>query len=275
MAECATVEDVLRLLKRYSRAPMTRYQWMFGDRSGASVLIEGDAIIPMEGRHQIITNFRQSEHPSGKGYECPRYQIASSMLNDRTEASLREFRRILAATYSEGEDVTLYSYIADLTHGLVYLYHFHNYENAVVLDIRKELAKGRHVYNLPELFPRTNAAASFDYRVRSELAARKAARRDKDFDAKTYPDYAGHYTITSPEILARQNITVTAGDSQLYLQINDGGPFEVLPDSPTSFFLLGFGGINFSCRFGRDVLKRVSTLFMEGNGLSITAKRVE
>jgi len=37
MAECATVAEVLEALKRYSRSPMTRYQWMFADRSGASV----------------------------------------------------------------------------------------------------------------------------------------------------------------------------------------------------------------------------------------------
>ena len=70
----------------------------------------------------------------------------------------------------------MYSYIADLVRGVVYLYHFHDFENVVVLDVRKELAKGAHVYDLPKLFPRTNAAADFDYRARSELAARKKAR---------------------------------------------------------------------------------------------------
>lgn len=43
MAECAPVAEVLELLKRYSRSPMTRYQWIFGDRTGMSVIIEGDS----------------------------------------------------------------------------------------------------------------------------------------------------------------------------------------------------------------------------------------
>ena len=275
MAECATVAEVLKLLKRYSRAPMTRGQWIFGDRTGVSAIIEGEAIIPIRGRYQVVTNFRQSEHPSGEGYECGRYRIAEAMLKARPAISVNEFRRILAATHSEGQDVTLYSYIADLTQGLVYLYHFHNYENVVVLDVRKELAKGRHLYNLPELFPKTDAAEGFDYRARSQLAAKKAARLDTRFDAKTYPDYAGRYSITSPEILARQTITLSAGPSQLYLQLNDGGKLEVLPDSRTSFFLLGLGGWEFSFRFTRDPMERVNALVMEGGGLSIRATRVE
>jgi hypothetical protein len=119
MAECTTVSEVLKLLERYSRSPMTRYQWMFGDRTGASAIIEGDAIIPIRGPYQVVTNFRQSEHPSGEGYDCGRYRIANAMLKAQPEPGVAEFRRILAATHSEGEDVTLYSYIADLTDGLL------------------------------------------------------------------------------------------------------------------------------------------------------------
>jgi hypothetical protein len=51
LADCATVAEVLEMLKRYSRAPMTRYQWMFGDRTGASAIIEGDAVLPIRGHH--------------------------------------------------------------------------------------------------------------------------------------------------------------------------------------------------------------------------------
>jgi len=275
MAECSTVAEVLERLKRYSRAPMTRYQWMFGDRTGASAIIEGEAVIPIRGRYQVVTNFRQSEHPSGEGYECERYRTATAMLASQPEVGVNEMRRLLAATHSEGQDSTVYSYIADLTKGVVYLYHFHNFENVVVLDVAKELAKGRHVYNLPELFPRTVAAETFDYFARTELGAKKAARLDSRFDAKTYPEYSGRYRITSPDVLAGQTITVSAGASQLYFQLNDGGKLEVLPESPTSFFLMALGGMDFSCRFARDQAAKVNTLAIEGGGLSLAATRVE
>jgi hypothetical protein len=72
-----------------------------------------------------------------------------------------------------------------------------------------------------------------------------------------------------------QTITISAGTSQLYLQLNDGGKYEVLPDSPTSFFLLGYGGTDLSCRFTRAATEKVTALAMEGGGLALAATRVE
>jgi hypothetical protein len=275
LADCATVAEVLKMLKRYSRAAMTRYQWMFGDRTGASAIIEGDAVIPIKGRYQVVTNFRQSEHPGGEGYECHRFRVANAMLASQPEVGIDEVRRVLAATHSEGQDPTVYSYIADLKRGVVYLYHFHNFENVVVLDVAKELEKGAHVYDLPEMFPKTVAAMTFDYLARKELADKKAARLDPNVDAATFPRYAGRYRVTAPETMAGQTITISAGKSQLYLQLNDGGKYEVLPDSPTSFFLLGYGGTDLSCRFTRAATEKVTALAMEGGGLALAATRVE
>ena len=50
---------------------------------------------------------------------------------------------------------------------------------------------------------------------------------------------------------------------------------EVLPDSPASFFLFGYGGTDLSCRFTRDATEKVTPLAMEGGGLSLAATRVE
>ena len=84
-----------------------------------------------------------------------------------------ELRRILDATHSEGQDVTLYSYIADLKRGIIYLYYFHNFENVVKFKLNEELAKGEHFYNLQELFPEINAAESFEYQAHANLEAQK------------------------------------------------------------------------------------------------------
>jgi hypothetical protein len=93
------------------------------------------------------------------------------------------------------------------------------------------------------------------------------------FNATTYPEYSGRYVITSPDILARQTITISAGASQLYLQLNEARKLEVLPDSPVSFFLLGYGGLEFSFRFTRDPMGNVNALAMEGGGLRISATK--
>ncbi len=272
MAECSTVPEVLKMLEHYNRTSMSRYQWIFGDRNGNSVIIEGDATVPIKGKYQVVTNFRQSIYPSGKGYDCPRYRIANAMLKTKPNVGIDELRRILDATHSEGQDVTLYSYIADLKRGIIYLYYFHNFENVVKFKLNEELAKGEHIYNLKELFPEINAAESFEYQAHANLEAQKNARRDTSFDVQKYPAYCGTFIITEPEILAKQIITITAGTNQLYFQLNNGGKLEVLPDSPTTFFLLNYGGMDFSCRFNCNSQKKIISLSMDGMGFAIKAK---
>lgn len=142
-------------------------------------------------------------------------------------------------------------------------------------DVGKELAKEAHVYNLPELFGPTNAAEDFYNHARKDLAAKKASRLYTKFDAKTYPDYSGRYRITRPNIMSGQMITVTAGAGQIYFQLNAGGRLEVLPGSPTSFFLLVSGGMDFLISFPRDGKGIVNGLTMEGSGLSLSATRVD
>lgn len=160
LAECATVEEVVRLFERYSRQTMERGQFIFGDATGDSVIIEGNAIVRKKGRYQVATNFRQSTMKPERIW-CQRYKIAVRMLDKSQDISVDLFRRILAAVHQEGNSATLYSNIYDLKNRVVYVYHFHNYENVVRIDLAEELKKGRHKCSLPSLFPKTYAATVF------------------------------------------------------------------------------------------------------------------
>jgi hypothetical protein len=273
LAECATVNDVVTMLQKYNRSQMTRYQWMFGDRNGNSIIVEADTIIRREGNFQVVTNFRNSKFPSGKGYECGRYQTATKLLGNCKEVNLQTMRKILSDTHSEGQDATQYSYIADLTNGLIYLYHFHNFENVVVFDLRKELAKGSQVYDIAALFPTTVAAETFAWWARKSLNDLKKSRFFSVFDVKTLPDYCGDYLILKPEVMLNQVISVTKGDSTLNLQLNRGGFYELVPDSPDSFSMLGYGGLDFKCRFNKVENQEKREIVLEGAGLSIVARR--
>ena len=273
LAECATVNDVLAMLKKYNRSQMTRYQWMFGDRDGNSIIVEADTIIRRQGDFQVVTNFRNSKFPSGKGYECGRYQAATKLLGNCREANLQTMRKILSDTHSEGQDPTQYSYVADLTNGLIYVYHFHNFENLVVFDLRKELAKGSRVYNISALFPTTVAAESFAWWARKSLTDLKKSRFFGAFNFETLPDYCGNYLILKPEVMLNQVITVSKGDTTLNLQLNGGGYYELVPDSPDSFSMLGYGGLDFKCRFNKAENQEKGEILLEGGGLSIVARR--
>ncbi len=275
MAKCATTEDVLRLLSRYNRSQMTRYQWMFGDREGHCMIVESDTVIPMQGNYQVVTNFRQSQFPEGEGFECNRFRIVREMMKADAEPGIGSLRRILSAVHSEGQDVTQYSYIADLVNGIVYVYHFHNFENVVVLNVRDELAKGKIVYDLPVLFPRTHAFESFDWQARHDLQVRMENRLFKTFDITTYPDYYGKYVVTLPEVMRDQVITISTGTKYPGLQLNEGHPFDIFPSAPGEFVLMNYGGLELDCLFPRDPSGKVKSLALKSDGFSVEARRIE
>ena len=66
---------------------MERYQVLWVDTTGASVVIEGDDIVFKDGDYQVVTNFIQT-HPWLGGYPCWRYDTAVNMLDVMTELSV-------------------------------------------------------------------------------------------------------------------------------------------------------------------------------------------
>ncbi len=164
MRECATVEEALNLVDHYNLQYFRSFQVMIVDKSGDSAIIEGDVIQRKKGNFQVCTNFYLSQLKEGDDIPCDRYKIATNLLS-KNELTIDAFRNILAAVHQEGaQGGTLYSNIYDVNRGLVYLYHFHNYENVVAINLEDELKKGEHTIDLPTLFPDTFAAIQFNNR---------------------------------------------------------------------------------------------------------------
>ncbi|UCE41424.1 MAG: hypothetical protein JSV17_00065 [Candidatus Aminicenantes bacterium] len=168
MRECATVEEALKLIDKYNLQYFRKFQVMIVDKSGDSAIIEGDVIQRKKGNFQVCTNFYLSQLEEGEEIPCDRYKIATKLLNNN-ELTIDAFRNILSAVHQEGDwGGTQYSNIYDVNRGLVYLYHFHNYENVVVINLEEEFKKGKHTIDIPSLFPDTYAAIRYrkNYKTR-------------------------------------------------------------------------------------------------------------
>jgi len=229
MSECATVEDVVRLFEQYNRTFMKGFVLMFADASGDSVIIEPGAILHKRGRYQVQTNFHQSL--AVPEYECGRFRIASAMLNDaRERISVDLFRRVLAATHNEDTYPTVYSNIYDLKRRVMYLYHFHNYENVVMIDLRAELKKGPHAVSLPTLFPETNAASAYLATRAKEM--HRVNPPGVKVDPSTFDAYAGSYRLENGVHFA-----VFREGGRLMLDADPLGKVEMYPESTSKFFL--------------------------------------
>jgi tetratricopeptide (TPR) repeat protein len=156
MEECTTVDEVLDYFARYDCSGRWSGQYLVGDRFGNSAIIEPLNVIRKTDRYQVVTNFLQSRTPPESSLE-PRYRLAARLLEESDELSVDLMRRVLSAThweeYSGSMTVTLYSYICDLKRGEIYVYNFHDFEDAVKINLRDELAKGESIRTIASLFP--------------------------------------------------------------------------------------------------------------------------
>jgi len=242
MAKCATVQEVVDLFGRYNLEWLERAMLMFGDRSGDSVIIEGDVFLRKQGRHQVVTNFYQSMADPARP-PCDRFRIAEGLLSAAEDVDVDFARRVLAAVHNEGTAPTQYSNIYDLTRGVVYLYHFHNFENVVVIDLAEELKKGARVLVLPDLFPRTFAFERFVASKKEEIQRQKEERKAKHFDPEVLEDYVGQYQVTIDGRPAPVPVEVVREDGRLLVAVGENDRVELLPEGRDRFFHVDLEGL--------------------------------
>jgi hypothetical protein len=150
LGKCKTVNEALEFVKAHPYAHSA--QALIADALGNSVIINAGAQVEKNGPFQINTNFNISDLKTGK-YSCQRYDISQQMLSQTTELSVPFFKNLLSRVRQEGNLSTQYSIICDLKKGLIYLYHFHDFDNVYVIDLKKELKKGYKLGKVSDLFP--------------------------------------------------------------------------------------------------------------------------
>jgi hypothetical protein len=152
---CATVEDARKVFEEHNVPSLLRARFPVSDASGASLVVEyaqGRVQFVREKEwFQVSTNFLRTDHP-GNEVPCRRFRIARDFLAQEPQLSLAVIRRTLALTHSEGESPTVYSYICDQKRLRIHIYYYHDFDREIVLDLPGELAQGKRVQKLADLF---------------------------------------------------------------------------------------------------------------------------
>jgi hypothetical protein len=238
MPKCSTVKEAIQLFERYRAPRRWKAMYILGDSTGNSAIIGPFGVIQKKGYYQVATNFYQSEVKSGE-ISCERYKLAVDMLDKCTNISVKDFRQILAATHTEGDYInTLYSNIYDLKKKLIYLYHFHNYQNEVIIDFKEEIKKGKHSYDLPSLFPKTYASESL-------ISAYKKTKTLHicEMAPKTINDLIGIYEMPS-EIAPKTAFAITKRGDKLYGFYPESPYNELFPISSSQLLNISKSGVN-------------------------------
>lgn len=256
MEECSTVEEVLKLYERYHMS-VGDGQLMFGDRFGNSVIMEATGnIIRKKGKYQITTNFFQSR-VEPENITDARYRIAEIIFEDSDKISVDLFRRILNAThweeYGGSMTVTLYSYICDLKKGDIYIYHFHNYEDVVKINLREELKKGERYLSILSLFPYETYAeqrhkAQWTLKLLYERALEKgvdgaegAIALFKEIKKGDYSNYG--LSVVEGHLNALGYSLLGSGETELAIQAFESAVLEY-PESANAYDSLGEAYMN-------------------------------
>lgn len=157
MKKAATVEEAIDIAGRYKREnwciPL-KYQIILADAKGDAVVISAgpDGELAFTRKKQgdgylVSTNFNRANPENAYSYPCWRYDKAVKMLEkieDKNDLTVDYFKSILDAVHSEGaSNNTLYSNVFDLRNGMIYLYHWHQLEEVVTLDVAEQIARGK------------------------------------------------------------------------------------------------------------------------------------
>ena len=162
LMKCSTVEEVIDVAKHYSWGSSWRAQMHLADATGAAVVIsagpDGEIAFTRKEKgngYLISTNFNRANPENGR-YPCWRYDTTAGLLKEiRGEDDLTpdHFRSILDAVHQKGPSVnTVYSNVFDLKHGIIYLYHWHQFDEVVKLTVAEELARAPTPTRIGDLF---------------------------------------------------------------------------------------------------------------------------
>jgi len=149
LSECANVNEVINWYLTHNIGTVWSFQLHYADASGDAVVVgagtdgELNFTRKLSSHYLVSTNFNLA-NPSNGDYPCDRYTTATTMLENITaemDLTVDACRDILDAVHQEGVYATKYSNINDPVNLEIHLYHNHNFDKKISLDLVEELGK--------------------------------------------------------------------------------------------------------------------------------------
>jgi hypothetical protein len=213
LEEGSTVRDAVTFFERYNFPSLIVGTFVFVDAEG------GAAVIYFEnGRLEI----EESDKPSyALGYRGER---ASELLDDASNLSVDTMARILHQCRRSDTYPTQYGNVYDPENLIVHVYPAQGEEHSVTLDLKEELDRGNHCYELAKVTEQQS----------SELLTDHKTHAAHDLPVSFLDEYAGKYDI------GETSITISQSGKHLLLRseiIFDAVmAFEIYPVTSDTFF---------------------------------------
>ncbi len=162
--ECATVDEVINLFKKYYWEGFRLSQIIVVDKTGESAIITYHnnklTVTRKVGNYQVCTNFRISCKENMENFHwynigSGRYKKATKQLK-KQELTVENFFSILNNTHQNNIFAkTIYSTVSDLNSGYIYISVNGDFSQINKINIYEELKKGKHSYFLSDIVKST------------------------------------------------------------------------------------------------------------------------
>jgi hypothetical protein len=153
---CKTVEEVKKYIEQYDHSSLLEEVFLYVDRSGKYLVVEPYTSTLGSDAKYVLANFCPSTIDDFSKIKQAKYVKGIAFLKNKIDSSLA-FCTALSDTMhvcrEKLGDGTLLTSILDLNQGVVHLYFYHDYKHHVQFNLKEELLKGNHFYEISALFP--------------------------------------------------------------------------------------------------------------------------
>lgn len=169
MRNFSKVREVKEYFKTINLHHLTNSMFLFVDKSGEYLIVEGDSLIIGNDPVFTLSNFYPSQTKSQDEVDISFYQKGKKYIENNTLNA--DFKSCSNVMKNLQQETTQYSSIYDLSAGIIKIYHFHNYEASVDFKLNEELEKGHHSFIIPELFSKESAGYKFYFMYNNDPEA--------------------------------------------------------------------------------------------------------
>lgn len=163
MKKCADVDDVKKYFNQYNLKGLERSMFLFIDKTGKYLVVEGDSLITGNNQSYVLSNFYPSQIKEENEIGIPIYHKGKKLLERQKDTSISFCSSVMDTMHQERNwgAGTMYTTIYDLNEGTIYLYFFRDYTHVVKLNLNQELKKMDYSLVIPDLFPENNKGQVF------------------------------------------------------------------------------------------------------------------
>jgi tetratricopeptide (TPR) repeat protein len=163
MKKCTVVDDVKKYLSQYSLQGLETSMFLFIDKTGKYLVVEGDSLIIGNNQSYVLSNFYPSQIKEESEIDIPFYHKGKRLLESKKDTSISFCSSVMDTMHQERDwgGGTMYTTIYDLKEGTIYLYYFRDYTHFVKFNLNQELKKNDYSLIIPELFPENKKGHDF------------------------------------------------------------------------------------------------------------------